>query len=136
MNKTVSNAMTENARVLLFQVEPSKAKKIERVCRDMGVRAERVPLREYGQKLGFLARIAGFRREPARCTEMQFAEEMLVFSGMTSELLDTFLEKYREASLAPVELKAVLTPQNVFWTAKELYSELNRERQEWEKHKE
>lgn len=128
--------MTENARVLLFQVEPSKAKKIERVCQDMGVRAERVPPREYGQKLGFLAGITGFRREPARCAKMEFAEEMLVFSGMASELLDTFLEKYRESSLAPVELKAVLTPQNVFWTAGELYGELDRERQEWAKQKE
>ncbi len=128
--------MTENARVLLFQVEPSKAKEIERICRDMGLRAERVSLREYTQKLGFLAGITGFWREPVRCTEKQFAEEMLVFSGMTSELLDIFLEKYREASLAPVELKAVLTPQNVFWTAGELYGELNRERQEWAKQKE
>ena len=60
-------------------------------------------------------------------TGPDFPTEMLVFSGMDSEMIDTFLDQYKKASIPPIGLKAIITQHNIFWTAEELYKELFKE---------
>ena len=52
---------------------------------------------------------------------------MMIFSGMSSEQLDVFLKSYRESGISPIGCKGILTPNNVFWTAEELFQELWKE---------
>ncbi len=53
--------------------------------------------------------------------------EIMVFSGISSEGLDMFLGAWRMAGIAPVPLKAILTPYNYTWTVYQLTQELVRE---------
>ena len=56
-----------------------------------------------------------------------FTDEMLVFASPDRERVFAFLDRMKEDALAPVALKAVLTPVNIHWTPEELHRELNRE---------
>ena len=53
--------------------------------------------------------------------------EILVFVAFSEEKLDLFLRAYRQAGIAPIPLKAVLTPHNCSWSVYELTQELMRE---------
>lgn len=119
--------MPNKPTILLFRVSPDKTKKIEALCRSMKVRTVKVNRTSYAQQLGYLAGITGFNRRPAVYTGEEFPSEMLVFSGMDSDALDTFLAKYKEAFIPPIGKKAILTPHNIFWTAEELFMELLKE---------
>lgn len=119
--------MASNAKILLFHVQPEKTKQIESVCRSLKLQTVKIKPSSYNQKLGYLAGIKGFNRENTVYQGPDFPSEMLVFSGMDSDMVDTFLTKCRESSIPPINLKAVVTPHNVFWSAEALYKELLKE---------
>lgn len=119
--------MAINAKILLFHMKPDKTKQIEAICRNLKIQTVKVKLTSYNQKLGYLAGITGFSRENTAYTGPDFPTEMLVFSGMDSEMIDTFLDQYKKASIPPIGLKAIITQHNIFWTAEELYKELFKE---------
>ena len=123
--------MADTAHILLFHVQAGKAERIESICRKLKIRTSRVNPSSYSQKLGYLAGISGFRRENISYTGPDFPSEMMVFSGMNSDMLDRFLDEYKRASIPPVGLKAVLTPHNLFWSAEDLYRELFKEHQNY-----
>ena len=122
----------DQGKILLFHVAPHKEKKIKNICRSLGISVTDISSRSYGQKLGFLAGITGFKRENTVYSGGEFPEEMLVFSGITSEKMDEFLAAYKEMKLEPVDRKAVVTPHNIFWSAAELYQELEKEHQSFQ----
>ncbi len=119
--------MASNAKILLFHVKPEKTKQIESVCRSLKLQPVKIKSSSYKQKLGYLAGIKGFNRENTVYQGPDFPSEMLVFSGMDSNMVDTFLAKCRESFIPPINLKAVLTPHNVSWSAEILYKELLKE---------
>ena len=82
--------------------------------------------RSAGRSTGDLTGISAGRN--AGSLVETFADEMLVFCGITSDQLDAFLENYRRREISPILLKAVLTPTNVSWTPRRLYQELRKER--------
>ena len=57
---------------------------------------------------------------------------MMVFSNM-ADMLDQFLSEYKKAGIPPIGLKAVITPHNIFWSAEDLYKELFKEHQYFQK---
>lgn len=124
--------MANHAQVLLFHVEPLKAARIESLCGELGIRASRVNPSEYSQKLGCLAGMPGFPREEKDWAGPDLPAEMMVFSNM-EDILDRFLREYRQAGIPPVALKAVITSHNMFWTAGDLYEELFKEHQFYQK---
>lgn len=124
--------MANNAHVLLFRVEPVKAAQIESLCKNSGIRMSKVKLSDYSQKLAYLAGIPGFPREDKDYTGLEFPSEMMVFSNM-ADRLDQFLSEYKKAGIAPIGLKAVITPHNIFWSAEDLYKELFKEHQFFQK---
>lgn len=117
----------KNMKILLFRTAPEKEEKIRELCKKQGIQLSKVPRKDYGQKIGYLAGIKGFPRENKVYRGEEFPAEMLVFSGMDSEQLDAFLKAYRESGISPIGCKGILTPNNVFWTAEELFRELWKE---------
>ena len=124
--------MANNAQVLLFRVEPVKAAQIESLCKSLGIRTSKIKLSDYSQKLAYLAGIPGFPREDIDYTGPEFPSEMMVFSNM-ADRLDQFLSEYKKAGIPPIELKAVITPHNLFWSAEDLYKELFKEHRFFQK---
>lgn len=121
----MANTTANNKTILLFHVEKGKSGRIQTMCRRLGIRTITVPKARYHLALGTLLHIGDFPVQESPAEE--FAMEMMVFSGLTSEELDLFLKTYKESGIAPIPLKAIVTPTNVFWSAARLYRELTSE---------
>lgn len=113
--------------ILMFGLDKDKEKVVRTVCSRIGAVPVTVERRDYSQKLGTLAGVQGFSRDKTVYSGPDFPAEMLVFSGMNSMQVDTFLAEYKKAGVPAVGLKAIVTPHNVFWTAEALFKELLKE---------
>ena len=113
--------------ILLFRINRDKYAVIQNVCRTLGIRIIDVARKDYFQKLGTLAQIQGFTREAKKYDGPEFPAEMLIFSEMNSDQVDAFLAEYKKAGVEPIALKAVITGNNIFWTAERTQKELLRE---------
>lgn len=110
--------------ILLFGVNVMKENQIMGLCKKLNHTPLVIPRTDYGKPLGVLAGIVG-KKSNAAYSGREFENEMMVFSGIPSEELDRFLDAYREAGIAPIWRKAVITPSNVTWSAEKLYRELD-----------
>ena len=113
--------------ILLFRINRDKYAVIQNVCRTLGIRIIDVARKDYSQKLGTLAQIQGFTREAKKYDGPEFPAEMLIFSEMNSDQVDVFLAEYKKSGVEPIALKAVITDNNIFWTAERTQKELLRE---------
>ena len=95
--------------ILLFRINRDKYAVIQNVCRTLGIRIIDVARKDYSQKLGTLAQIQGFTREAKK------------YDG------PEFLAEYKKLGVEPIALKAVITGNNIFWTAERTQKELLRE---------
>jgi hypothetical protein len=120
-------------KILGFRISQEKHAALQGICARLGIELVDVAQRDYAQKLGALAGIKGFPKEKTIYNGPVLPAEMLVFSGMNSGQVDDFLAAYRETGLAPVALKAVVTPGNIRWNAQELFRELLREHEKLSK---
>lgn len=137
-------------KILLFSIAKDKRAAIEDLCGNLGWQAVEIPRQRYGEPLGALVGMpvgpaaggsdgeagrpgvgpAGAQKTPGKegrpgvYQAMGFPAEMLVLCGLEDGDLDRFLKAYREAGIAPVPLKAMLTPFNVSWSAEKLFGEL------------
>ena len=113
--------------LLFFQILPKKAKHLNQVCNKLNIKTKVVNPADYNQTLGYLDGIQGFAKENKPHSPQTISDEMLLFSGISSELLDRFLAECKAAFIPPTPLKAIITMHNIFWTPKELYAELKKE---------
>lgn len=119
--------MANNKKILLFNIDPGKAALIKSLCGGMGIQPVAIYKNQYGEKIGALAGIKGFVPTMAVYSGEDITAEMMVFCGLSSDELDEFLQKYRDAKIPPIGLKATVTPHNISWSAAELYRELTQE---------
>lgn len=119
--------MDHSKKVLLFQVNKIKKQQIEKLCQELDIEVVIVDKKQYLEPLGLIAGIEKIPKSGKMYKGMEFPMEMMVFSGIHPELLDLFLQKYREYCIEPIGLKAILTPTNIFWNAEQLYKELLKE---------
>lgn len=135
--------MHNNSKILLFQVAPAKTAQIKALCQSLKIQVLTIRHDQYHRPLGQLAGIKGFAAPGTtriRRTVSTSADtsgplpgigiprtELMVFCGFSSDALDAFLEAYKQAQIAPIPLKAVITPANIGWDAHTLYSELLKE---------
>ena len=101
-------------KILLFSVAAQKVEKIKALCKTLGISVQQVEKSDYGQKLGAIAGITGFKKDGSRYSGADFPAELLVFSGINSSQMDIFLAEYKKAGIEPIGCKAVVTPDNVF----------------------
>ncbi len=113
--------------ILEFRLDRDRHKAVQDICKRLKITDTSIGRADYGQKLGALAGITGFKKDGKKYTGPEFPAEMLVFSGMNSAQVDAFLDEYKKTGLAPIGLKAVVTADNVFWSAEKLYQETMRE---------
>jgi hypothetical protein len=114
-------------KILAFRIAPEKHTALQAICARLGIELIDVAGRDYAQKLGTLARVKGFKKEKITYSGPELPAEMLVFSEMNSDQVDDFLAAYKKTGIAPVNLKAVVTPGNIHWNVDTLFRELMRE---------
>ena len=121
-----------NGIILHQQVNILKLHSIDRLCKDLDIRLVPVRPEDYNTPLHILLERAICEQNPLaeekHLSSFSGAAEMLVLCGLSPDLFDRFLREYRAREIAPVELKAILTPYNSKWTPKKLQTELIKER--------
>lgn len=113
--------------ILTFGLGKEKIKDSPQYCSKKQNSDKRNSRKDYNQKLGALAGIQGFAKEKVIYNGPDFPLEMIVFSGIDSAQIDSFLADYKQTGAQPVPLKAIITPQNIFWTVEALFKELWKE---------
>ena len=61
------------------------------------------------------------------------SRDVLVMKNFSSSRIDMLLAGLRKAGVPKIELKAVITPQNAEWTFYQLYQELEKEHESFQK---
>lgn len=113
--------------ILTFGLGKEKTKVVRSIAQKNRIQIKEISRKDYNQKLGALAGIQGFAKEKVIYNGPDFPLEMIVFSGIDSAQMDTFLADYKQTGAQPVPLKAIITPQNIFWTVETLFKELWKE---------
>ncbi len=113
------------ALLLMYNLSPARQGAVRMLCARLKIRARAVEASEYAEKLGALAGMEEKRNEPF--SGEPFADEMLLMAGFAPQTLDALLRAFRSYRVAPVALKAVLTPVNAEWDSVRLHEELLRE---------
>ncbi len=118
--------------VLMYNLaDDARTKAIRQYLTVKSIACVNVAPADYGQSLGSLLHLYGFPRRFAPAP--LFEDEMLVLFAFDNTMLDEFLKFFRAFRLRPVELKAVVTPDNVNWSSSQLHAELCSEREQLEK---
>lgn len=118
-------------KILGFVLKENQRNALSLLCESENAALMEIPEKDYGKTLGALAKIAGFPAKPP--IEMQnhkmcpVSRPMMVFCGFEQEELHGFLARYRQMQAEPVELKAMMTMHNIFWTPGMLQKELKEE---------
>ncbi len=110
--------------VLLYNLDTEKGRRIKLLCLSLKMRVKSVPPAAFGMTLA--AFLQGETPEGEEAAQ-PFSEEMLVMSELTSSQMNTFLQGFRRKKIPPVDLKAVTTPSNLQWNARQLRDELSKE---------
>ena len=112
----------KQAVLLGYNLAPEKAQKIRLAAMRLKIRVRPVAKEEYGQTLAALCGME--ETTDAAYGGAGFEDEMLVMANFTTAMMNTFLGLFRRMGIAPVALKAILTPTNAQWDSEKLHAEI------------
>lgn len=113
--------------LLLYNLDSPKGRKIECLCKQLRIAYKHISTTDYLERIGTLAGLPGFHRIGLPFTGTPFADEIILFCHFDNDFLDLFLDKYRDAGIPAVALKAGITPTNKLWNSLQLHQELSKE---------
>lgn len=99
---------------------------IKRLLLLMKIKIRVVDKKEYLQPVGMLAGILETDTDSFYDGE-ELETPLMVMSGLTSGRMNQFLGTFRKYRIAPVDLKAIVTPTNQYWNVLQLYEEIKKE---------
>lgn len=122
--------MNDSRLVMYHVMDFKKEKQIVSLCRQLGFMTRKLKQSDVNALVG---RLAGLKMTEAKTAGAKAPAgyrlpEIIVFSGLSSDVLDRFLTEYKKTGMEPVGLKAVLTLYNSAWSVYELAEELKKER--------
>lgn len=112
----------KQAVLLCYNLAPEKAQKIRLAAMRLKIRVHPVAKEEYGQTLAALCGME--ETTDAAYGGAGFEDEMLVMANFPAAMMNTFLGLFRRMGIAPVALKAILTPTNAQWDSEKLHAEI------------
>ncbi len=119
--------------VIIYNIPKfNKEKQLVALCRELKLSTRKLKAGDANVQLSFLAgagRINTGRENKKMAADFKIPE-LIIFSGMTEDMLDMFLKRYKDMGIEPVKLKAVVTATNISWNVYELVTELIREHKE------
>ena len=108
--------------LLCYNLTGEKMQKIRLAAMRLKIRVRPVEKVEYAQTIAALCGAEDARE--AAYTGAGFEDEMLVMANFPAGMMNTFLGLFRRMGIAPVALKAMLTPTNAAWDSEKLHEEL------------
>ena len=95
--------------LLAYELEKGTERELKSLAAALGHQVKMVSSSNYGEPLGYVAGITGFKKTNAKDTGEKIGSEMLIFCGLDSEAMDALLAALKERKLR-IPLKAVVTP--------------------------
>ena len=92
--------------ILTFGLGKEKIKVVRSIAQKNRIQIKEISRKDYNQKLGALAGIQGFAKEKVIYNGPDFPLEMIVFSGIDSAQIDSFLADYKQTGAQTVPLKS------------------------------
>lgn len=118
--------MATKKKMLVYALPQDRQRRLTDVMRQLQIVVVPVPSTQYAQPLQSV--ITEEMGHNAAFPWPEFAEPMLVMSGLDSEDIDEVLAVLKRNQIR-IDLKAVVTPTNQSWTSLQLYGELCKERE-------
>ena len=113
--------------LLCYNLSGEKMQKIRLAAMRLKIRVRPVKKDEYAQTV---AALCGLEEETdAAYVGAGFEDEMLVMANFPAGMMNAFLGLFRRMGIAPVALKAMLTPTNAAWDSEKLHAEIADEHQ-------
>lgn len=106
--------------LLLIHMEESRALRFTFAAMAQGVQVKSVSAAQTGETLAALCGLEAVKNAPPA----PVTEEMMVFAFFPDAKLSSLLAALRQTGLAPVRLRAALTPHNRVWNCAHLQKEL------------
>ena len=121
--------MKGQEKVLIYQIpaHQPRGKQIREILERLGIPYEDISTAMLSQTVGYLAGLAGFSRSVESYSGPEFSDEFLLMSQLSRARMDALLTGMKEAGVAPVQLKAVVTEHNRHWRLDALLREIARE---------
>lgn len=135
-----------NNRLIMYNINNiEKEKQLKELCNRLNIQTKRLNGKDTDKTLAILAGVnakagtgmhanikngnikTGSNLSTKSGNMPMILPEIIIFSGITDEELDTFLKEYKSMNIDPVRLKAILTIYNINWTLGELITELIKE---------
>ncbi len=135
-----------NNRLIMYNINNiEKEKQLKELCNRLNIQTKRLNGKDTDKALAILAGVnakagngmhtnikngnikTGSNLRTKSGNMPMILPEIIIFSGITDEELDTFLKEYKSMNIDPVRLKAILTIYNINWTLGELITELIKE---------
>ena len=125
-----------DATVLIYHMSEERMRMLKALCVSMGIRAAAVDRGMERAPVGLLSGLVN----PVKLTQgaagrmkeirgpQEIDEEMIVMAGFTEALFNDFLDRMKRIPLQ-IDLKAVQTETNLYWSGEMLQAELKRERE-------
>lgn len=114
--------------VLYYINDRAKEAAVCSLCSDLSFDCKKIGSMDLNRTIGSLAGASGMPVSAADAPQSFFAPtELLVFCGISRQQLDRFLDEYHKRNIAPIALKAMMTPTNSNWTVSQLASALSQE---------
>lgn len=119
--------MSRKPKILYYSNgQTQKEKAIEKTARRLGADFISISETDCAQTVGYLAKVKGFPVHKISILENLSAicQDVMILCYFPNTSLDLLLASIRNGETPAVDLKAILTPQNCFWTFSQLYQEL------------
>lgn len=113
--------------LLCYNLSGEKMQKIRLAAMRLKIRVRPVEKDEYAQTVAALCGLE--EKIDAAYVGAGFEDEMLVMANFPAGMMNTFLGLFRRMGIAPVALKAMLTPTNAAWDSEKLHAEIAGEHQ-------
>lgn len=141
LKKVYGKGFNMKKQILMFSVGGEKNKAVRQICEKLGWSAFEPGKERYGETLGSLLGMPVCAKDSKKSQVLPlhpatgFPAEMIVFCGLDGAERDMFLKEYKKTGIAPIPLKAMLTPYNIGWTAEKLFGELLEEHRRMKNYK-
>lgn len=110
--------------ILLYNFNRYRLQSIRKALAPLNVPIKNVLKKDFMQPVGYVAGIDGILPSSDKLSQECFTDEMLVVCGFGSEKIDLLLALLKQGAVEKVDLKAVITPSNVYWSSIKLYKEV------------
>ena len=107
--------------LLCYNLSGEKMQKIRLAAMRLKIRVRPVEKDEYAQTVAALCGLE--EKTDAAYVGAGFEDEMLVMANFPAGMMNAFLGLFRRMGIAPVVLKAMLTPTNAAWDSEKLHAE-------------